>query len=78
MVKAFEPESRMVWGDGKGSRVYTIDDEGGSALRFSMTERIGGLLYPLYCKYIPPFDESFEQFARDLKKEAEALHSRDA
>lgn len=40
-----------------------------------MTEKIGGLLFPLYAKYIPPFDKSFEQFAADLKKEAEIIHN---
>ena len=72
-VKEFEPERRLVWGDGKGSRAYTIvpDNKGGST--FTMQEKIGGLMFPLYAKYIPPFDESFEHFARDLKKEAEQI-----
>ena len=38
-----------------------------------MTEKIGGFMFPLYGKYIPPFDESFEQFASDLKREAETI-----
>jgi hypothetical protein len=40
---------------------------------FTMTERIGGPLFPLFAKYIPSFDESFEQFAADLKKESETI-----
>jgi hypothetical protein len=36
-----------------------------------MTEKIGGLMFPFYAKMIPPFDNSFEQFARDLKSAAE-------
>ena len=28
-------------------------------------------MFPMYAKYIPPFDEMFEQFANELKKEAE-------
>lgn len=42
-------------------------------LTFSMTEKIGGLMFPMYAKYIPPFDKSFEQFAGDLKKESETI-----
>ncbi len=77
-VKEFDPEKRMVWGDGKGIRVYTLTDGDDGTLRFSMIERIGGLMFPLYAKYIPPFDESFERFATDLKKEAEIKHSQSA
>lgn len=40
-----------------------------------MTEKIGGLLFPMYAKYILSFDKSFEQFAADLKKEAEIIHN---
>ena len=72
-VKEFEPEKRMVWGDGKGNRVYTITKSENGSLTFSMTEKIGGLMFPMYANYIPPFDESFEQFAADLKKEAETI-----
>jgi hypothetical protein len=36
-----------------------------------MTEKIGGPLFPLFAKMIPPFDDSFEKFASDLKQEAE-------
>lgn len=72
-VKEFEAEKRLVWGDGQGNRVYTIAENGNGTLTFSMTEKIGGLLFPMYARMIPSFDESFEQFARDLKKEAEAL-----
>lgn len=74
-VKEFEPEKRLVWGDNKGSRVYTITRGEGDTVIFTMSEKIGGLLFPMYGKYIPPFDESFEQFAADLKKEAEAVHN---
>ena len=77
-MKEFEPEARIAWGDGKGIRSFTIAYEGRDALRFSMTERIGGLLFPLYAKYIPPFDELFERFAKDLKMEAEIQHAQNA
>ena len=72
-VKAFEPEKRMVWADGKGSRVFTITKNDNGSSTFTMTEKIGGLMYPMYAKYLPNFDESFERFASDLKKEAELI-----
>jgi uncharacterized protein YndB with AHSA1/START domain len=70
-IKEFEPNKRLVWGDGQGSRVYSIKDNNNGTITFSMSEKIGGLMFPLYAKMIPPFDNSFEQFARDLKKESE-------
>lgn len=74
-VKEVEPERRLVWGDNMGNRVYTITEAAGDSVTFTMKEKIGGLLFPLFAGRIPPFDESFEQFAADLKKEAEAIHS---
>ncbi len=72
-VKEWEAEKRLVWGDGKGKRVFLLSPQGEGVVRFTMTEKIGGLMFPLYAKYIPPFDESFEQFAADLKLEAETI-----
>lgn len=69
-VKEFEPEKRLVWGDRQGNRVYTLTPQG-NGVRFSMVEKIGGFLFPLFSRFIPPFDDSFEQFAADLKREAE-------
>ena len=74
-IKEFVPEKRLVWGDSQGSRVYTIGKGIGKGILFTMSERIGGPLFPLFAKYIPPFDESFERFAADLKKEAESIQS---
>jgi uncharacterized protein YndB with AHSA1/START domain len=70
-VKAFEPEKQLIWGDGQGNRVYTLVQSAPDTVTFSMTEKIGGLMFPLYANYIPPFDQAFDQFAGDLKKEAE-------
>jgi uncharacterized protein YndB with AHSA1/START domain len=72
-VKEFEPEKKLVWGDGQGNRVYTISKNGYGTITFSMTEKIGGLMFPMYAKMIPPFDQSFEKFASDLKKESEII-----
>ncbi|NOT36678.1 MAG: SRPBCC domain-containing protein [Saprospiraceae bacterium] len=71
-VKEFVPNQKLSWGDGKGTRIYTIQKTSGNMLTFSMVEKIGGFMFPMYKKYIPPFDESFEKFAADIKKEAEA------
>ncbi|HYD22388.1 MAG TPA: SRPBCC domain-containing protein [Flavipsychrobacter sp.] len=74
-VKELEPEQRMVWGDGKGNRVYTLAKNSDNTITFTMSEKIGGLMFPMYAKYIPPFDKAFEQFAADLKKEAELIQN---
>jgi uncharacterized protein YndB with AHSA1/START domain len=72
-VKEFEPEKKLVWGDGQGNRVYTLSKNANGTVTFSMTEKIGGLMFPMYAKMIPPFDQTFEQFASDLKKESETI-----
>ena len=74
-VKEFVPEKRLVWGDALGSRVYTLARGDGGSTIFSMTEKIGGPLFPLFASSIPSFDASFERFAADLKREAEAIQS---
>ena len=72
-VKEFVPEKRLVWGDATGSRVYTLRKGERSSVLFTMSEQIGGPLFPLFANSIPSFDESFERFAADLKKEAETI-----
>lgn len=72
-VKEMEPNTRLVWGDAMGKRVYTLAKSKNNGVLFSMNEKIGGPLFPLFAKMIPSFDESFEQFASDLKKEAETI-----
>ncbi|MEL6535202.1 MAG: SRPBCC domain-containing protein [Bacteroidota bacterium] len=70
-VKEVVPQERMVWGDAMGARTYSLTREGDLTL-FSMTETIGGPLFPLFASKIPPFDASFEAFAHDLKQTAES------
>lgn len=72
-VKEFEVEKRLVWGDGQGNREYVMTKLPNGGVTFSMTEKIGGFMFPMYAKMIPPFDESFEKFAADLKKESELI-----
>lgn len=72
-VKEVVSEKRLVWGDNMGNRVYTIEKSKGDGIVFTMTEKIGGPIFPLFAKYIPSFDEAFEKFAADIKKEAESV-----
>lgn len=74
-IKEFEPEKRLLWGDSQGNRTFILSPVSNGNVRFSMTEKIGGLMFPLYAKYIPPFDASFEQFAAELKKESEFVNN---
>jgi uncharacterized protein YndB with AHSA1/START domain len=73
-VKTMEPERLLVWGDRQGNRTFTLEPQPNEQVRFTMTEKIGGWMFPMYAKYLPPFDASFEQFAADLKREAESIH----
>jgi uncharacterized protein YndB with AHSA1/START domain len=70
-VKTFDQYAVLAWGDGQGTRTYTLEPLDAQTVRVTMTEKIGGWMFPLYAKHIPPFDASFEQFAADLKKAAE-------
>lgn len=72
-VKELDPEKTLVWGDAMGKRTYTLTPDGKGKVKFSMTEKIGGPIFPLFANKIPSFDASFEQFAADLKKEAELI-----
>ena len=74
-VKEMLPETRMVWGDGKGKRIFTLQKVSDTTVKFSMSEKIGGLMFPLYAKMIPSFDDAFTQFASDLKSEAETIQN---
>lgn len=71
-VKEFEPCSRLAWGDGMGTRTFTLTANSSGGTRFHMSEVIGGPVFPLFARFIPSFDDSFNQFASDLKKAAEA------
>ena len=71
-IKEFVPNQRLVWGDPMGSRVYSLE-KAGKGTQFTMSEKIGGPLFPLFASMIPSFDESFDRFAADLKKEAETI-----
>jgi uncharacterized protein YndB with AHSA1/START domain len=72
-VKEYEAENRLAWGDAMGDRVFTLKSIGANLTNFTMTEKIGGPFFPLFAKMIPPFDQTFEQYAKDLKAEAETI-----
>ncbi|MBK8345187.1 MAG: SRPBCC domain-containing protein [Bacteroidetes bacterium] len=72
-VLTFQPESLLIWGDSQGQRTYTLSKNDSGTITFTMTEKIGCLMFPMYAKYLPSFDEAFEQFASDLKTEAEKI-----
>lgn len=69
-IKEIVPNQKMVWGDAMGTRTYTLTAAQGGT-HFQMTETIGGPIFPLFAKHIPPFDAAFEQVAADLKQAAE-------
>lgn len=71
-VKAFDAPKRLSWGDAMGTRTYTLTPIAAGRTRFTMHEIIGGPIFPLFVRFIPSFDESFNQTAADLKKAAEA------
>ncbi len=67
-VKEFVENKKLIWGDAMGKREFVLESQK-EGTKFSMTEIIGGPLYPLFAKMIPPFDEAFERFVNDLEKE---------
>jgi hypothetical protein len=72
-VKELDADNKLVWGDAMGQRIFKLKTIGTGLTNFSMNEKIGGPLFPLFAKMIPPFDESFEKFASALKTEAETI-----
>ena len=77
-VTDYEPVIKMVWASGtapffSGVRTYQLTPVPDKATTFTMTEKLGGVMFPMAAKHIPDFVPSFEQFAADLKKEAEAI-----
>ena len=71
-VKGFVPGRRLVWGDAMGTRTYEISPRPGAGVTVTMHEKIGGPVFPLFARMIPPFDAAFDQFAADLKRAAES------
>jgi len=70
-VREFELNRRLSWGDVMGPRTFTLTLNADGGTRFPMSEIMGGPLFPLFARMIPPLDVSFSQFARDLKSARE-------
>lgn len=70
------PEQRMVWSDGaapmfKGARTFTLTPREDGTTDFRMVEVFSGLMLPMIGGSLPDFGPPFEQYAADLKREAE-------
>jgi hypothetical protein len=75
-VIELEPEKRMVWGDGaapmfRGRRSYTLTPRPDGSVDFAMVEVFSGVMLPMIKGSLPDFGPVFEQYAADLKREAE-------
>lgn len=75
-VTDFTPPSSMVWQDGaapmfKGVRRYTLTPKPDGTTDFEMAEEFAGLMLPMIAGSLPDFSQPFEQYAADLKREAE-------
>lgn len=64
--------ARPVFSPAMGERTYSIEPAREGTVRFTMREKIGGPLFPLFRWMIPSFDESFDRFAADLARAAKA------
>lgn len=70
------PDARMTWTGGlaplfKGVRTFELTPQPGGATSFVMQERFSGLMLPFVGRALPDFGPVFEQYAADLKREAE-------
>lgn len=79
-VKEFEPEKRMVWADGMvpmftGVRTFMLEPKADGSTDFRMSELFRGLMLPMIAGSLPDFRPAFEQYAADLKREAEKAAS---
>lgn len=79
-VTSLASNKKMIWQSGqapffKGVRSFILAMNQDNSVTFQMTERLNGLMFPLASKHIPDFEESFENFARDLKQESEIIHN---
>jgi hypothetical protein len=75
-VVELEPGRCMVWSDGfapmfSGKRSFALWEKADGTTDFTMIEVFSGLMLPLIRGSLPDFAPSFEQYARDLKTEAE-------
>ncbi|WP_203580869.1 SRPBCC family protein [Microbacterium hibisci] len=69
-VTEFEPNTRLTFANAMFARTCSLSS-GAEGTRVEIVERIGGPLYPLVARRIPPLERNFERFTADLKKAAE-------
>ena len=79
-VTVFEPGVRMVWSDGmapmfKGTRTFTLTPRPDGGTDFAMVEVFAGVMLPMIKASLPDFGPVFEQYARDLEREATRVRS---
>jgi hypothetical protein len=75
-VTELKAPQRMVWSDGfapmfRGVRTFDLTEKADGTTRFEMREVFSGLMLPMIRGSLPDFGPPFEQFAVDLKREAE-------
>lgn len=75
-VSTFEPAQRLVWEDGgwafKGVRTFTLTPRGDGTTDVTMAEVLTGSMLGMIEGKLPDFRPSFERFAADLERAAEA------
>jgi len=79
-VTELVPEERMVWSDGmapmfKGERTFTLTLREDRSTDFTMTEVFSGVMLPMIKGSLPDFAPVFDQYADDLKREAESRNA---
>jgi hypothetical protein len=72
------PNQHMTWADGfgllfRGVRAFELSPLQDGSTEFTMEERFSGLLLPFFKRSLPDFGPVFEDWATDLKHEAERL-----
>lgn len=76
-VRELEPNVRMVWADGMpmgmfaGVRTFTLTPQADGSTKLTMAEVFSGSMAKMITKSIPDLRPSFQDFAADLKREAE-------
>jgi hypothetical protein len=75
-ISKFTPAQKMVWSGGmapmfKGVRIFTLTEKPDGSTDFNMSEVFTGVMLPMIKKSLPDFRPVFEQYASDLKTEAE-------
>jgi hypothetical protein len=76
-VTGFDVEREMVWQDGMwpmflGKRTFSLVPNADGTLEFRMTEVFTGMMLPMIKGSLPDFRATFDTYAADLKRTAEA------